>query len=341
MRVQIFIPVLLALIVSGCSVFKSSKQIDMTPFSDNAGTLFSQAVKVSHPFQWKYLKEYTDVSEYQFILKRAQPLFRALNGIVYYSNQVVAINNAKFSNRDKNKQLARFLSDAMEKAVRDEKLDSLQVDKMEAVSVFKNIRDAETYLDGVAAASPIINSVVRAVKNRLQEIQDAIPSILIAFNREIEKDYAMTRANYKQLIQLQEELMLSVARLYQARIGNQAQLDTLVQTNAAIGSFIPSTTNASVVQLDKAEAYLMTQLNQIDILIHQLDGVKKEYIAKQDELIAWGTQADAKVRIARSAMTVWAQSHRNLGAGIPVPPLIDVAGIATGLVGSAARTVIP
>jgi hypothetical protein len=340
MRVQIFIPVLLALIVSGCSVFKSSKQIDMSPFSDNAGTLFSEAVKVSHPFQWKYLKEYTSVPEYQFILKRAEPLFGALNGIVFYSNQVVAINNAKLSNRDKNKQLARYLSDAMEKALRDEKIDSLQVDKMEAVSVLKNIRDAESYLDGIAAASPIVNSVVLAVKRRLQEIQDAIPSILIAFNREIEKDYAMTRANYKQLVKLQEELMLSATRLYQARIGNQAQLNLLVQSNAAVRNIIPSTTNVSAAQLAKVEAYLIKELQQINILIHQLDDVKTEYIAKQDELIAWGTQADEKVRIARTAMTVWAQSHRNLGAGIPVPPLIDVAGIATGLVGSATRTVI-
>ncbi|MCK4823882.1 hypothetical protein KA005_49470 [bacterium] len=340
MRVQIFIPVLMALMVSGCSVFKSSKKIDMTPFSDNAGILFSEAVKISRPFQWKYLKEYTFVPEFQFILKRATPLFDALNGIVYYSNQVVAINNAKLSNRDKNKQLARYLSDAMEKALRDEKIDSLQVDKMEAVSVLKNIQDAETYLDGIAAASPIVNSVVLAVKRRLQEIQNAIPSILIAFDREIEKDYSMTKENYDHLKHLRGELMVSATRLYQARIGNQAQLDTLVQTNAAIRNFIPSTTNASAVQLDKASTYLITELQQIDILIHQLDEEKAEYIAKKDELIAWGTQADTKVRIARSAMTVWAQSHRNLGAGIPVPPLIDVAGIATGLVGTATRTVI-
>jgi hypothetical protein len=168
----------------------------------------------------------------------------------------------------------------------------------------------------------------------------AIPSILIAFNREIEKDYAMTRANYKQLVKLQEELMLSATRLYQARIGNQAQLNLLVQSNAAVRNIIPSTTNVSAAQLAKVEAYLIKELQQINILIHQLDDVKTEYIAKQDELIAWGTQADEKVRIARTAMTVWAQSHRNLGAGIPVPPLIDVAGIATGLVGSATRTVI-
>jgi hypothetical protein len=340
MRVQIFITVLLALMVSGCSVFKGSKQIDMTPFSDNAGTLFSEAVKVSRPFQWKHLKEYTFVPEYQIVLKRAQPLFGGLNGIVYYSNQVVAINNSKLSNRDKNKQLAKYLSDAMEKAVRDEKIDSLQVDKMEAVAVFKNIRDAETYLDGIAAASPIINSVVSAIKRRLKDIQDAIPSIIMAFDRQIEKDFAVTRRNYEQLKQLQGELMLSATRLYRARIGNQAQLDTLVQTNASMRSFIPSTTNVTAVQLDKAETYLIAQLQQIDVLIHQLDEVKSEYIVKQDELIAWGAQVDEKIRIARTAMTVWAQSHRNLGAGIPVPPLIDVAGIAGGLVGSATRTVI-
>ncbi|NOQ97449.1 MAG: hypothetical protein GQ561_04720, partial [Calditrichae bacterium] len=220
MRVKIFITIFLALMISGCSVFKSSKTMDMTPFSDNAGILFSEAVKISRPFQWKHLKEYTFVPEFQFILKRATPLFDALNSIVYYSNQVVAINNAKLSNRDKNKQLARYLSDAMEKALRDEKIDSLQVDKLEAVSVFKNIRDAESYLDGIAAASPIVNSVVLAIKRRLDEIQNQIPSILIAFDREIDKDYAMTKANYYHLKHLQGELMLSATRLYRARIGN-------------------------------------------------------------------------------------------------------------------------
>jgi hypothetical protein len=77
------------------------------------------------------------------------------------------------------------------------------------------------------------------------------------------------------------------------------------------------------------------------MMMDQMDEIKAEYIAKQNELIAWRTQVDEKIRIARTAITIWAQSHRNLGAGIPVPPLIDVAGIAGGLVGTAAKTVIP
>jgi len=77
----------------------------MAPFSDNAGTLFSEATKVSRPFQWKHLKPYIGIEEFQSVVKSAQPLFEALRGVVYYSNQVVAINNSKFSDKEKNRQL--------------------------------------------------------------------------------------------------------------------------------------------------------------------------------------------------------------------------------------------
>jgi hypothetical protein len=342
MRVKSLITLLLAFIVSGCSVFKSSRAIDMSPFSDNAGTLFGEAVKIGRPFQWKHLKEYTSsIPEFVFIIKRAEPLLIALQGIVYYSNQVVAINNSKLSNRDKNKQLARYLSDAMEKALKNQKVDSLQLDRMGAGTVLENIRNAETYLDGIAAASPIVNSVVSAIKRRLDEIQEKIPFILIGFDRKIERDYAVSRTNYERLHDLQEKLMLSTTRLYLARIGDRAELDTLLQEDPSITYFIPSAAKASPAQLAAAATYLLDQLRQIDTLIHQMDVAKAEYVAKQDELIIWRTQVDEKIMIARTAITVWAQSHRNLGAGIPVPPLFDVTGFASGLIGSATKTVIP
>jgi hypothetical protein len=207
--------------------------------------------------------------------------------------------------------------------------------------VLENISNAETYLDGIAAASPIINSVVLAIQRRLDEIQNHIPLILIAFDRMIERDFAVPRTNYERLQYLQENLILSTTRLYLARIGYQAELDTLLQEDASLSHFIPSASNASPAQLAEAESYLFDKLKQIDAILHQMDETKAEYIAKQDELISWRTQVDEKIRIARTAITVWAQSHRNLGKGIPVPPMIDVAGFASGLVGSAAKTVIP
>jgi hypothetical protein len=135
--------------------------------------------------------------------------------------------------------------------------------------------------------------------------------------------------------------MLSVTRIYRARIGNKAELDTLLQENVSIKEYIPSAKNASPGQLMAAEMHLRDQLHQIDIMSTQLNEIKMAYIAKRNELIAWRAQVDEKIMIARTAMTIWAQSHRNLGDGIPVPPLFDVAGFATGLVGTAAGSVVP
>lgn len=337
----VLISLILLLVMSSCSIFQKSKKIDMTPFSENAGTLFSEATKVSRPFQWKHLKPHIHIEEFQTVARSALPLFEALRGIVYYSNQVVAINNSKFSDKEKNRQLTKYLYEAMQKSIKNQKLDSLQLDDMGAKEVLENIQNAETYLDGIAAASPIVNSVVLAIQKRLDKIQAAIDPISLALDREIEKAYGATRINYIRLILLQEQLMLSITRIYRARIGDRAELDTLLQENVSLKEYIPSAENSSPGQLMAAELYIRDQLHQIDIMFTQLDEIKLSYLAKQNELIAWRAQVDEKIMIARTAMTIWAQSHRNLGAGIPVPPLFDVAGFATGLVGTAAGSVIP
>jgi hypothetical protein len=328
-------------VLSSCSAFKSSRKFDMSPFADNTATMFSEAIKISQPFQWKYCKPYTSIPEAQQFSAEAVPMLEALHGIVYYSNQVVAINDAKLSDKEKNNQLARYLREAMQRALEDRKVDSLQLDLSGAVKVLENIRNAKTYREGILASEPIVNSVVRAIVDRIDKIQNQVPSVLAGLEREIEHDYAEVRSNYLRLQELQKDLMLSVTRLYRARMGDKAEIDTLLQADASMRNFIPSIDAVSPSQMTAAEKHLVEQLNEINTMLHQLEGIKIEYIAKKDELIRWRTQVDEKISIARTSMIVWAQSHRNLGAGIPVPPLIDVGGVASGLVGNAAKTVVP
>lgn len=142
------------LFIAGCTAFKSSRTIDMTPFSENASTMFSEATKISRPFQWKHLNPYTSIPEFQAIYRRSLPLLEALRGIVYHSNQVVAINNSKLSNRERNNQLAHYLYEAMEKALSKQNVDSLQLGKIGGQRILDNIRQSENYLDGIAAAGP-------------------------------------------------------------------------------------------------------------------------------------------------------------------------------------------
>ena len=105
--------------------------------------------------------------------------------------------------------------------------------------------------------------------------------------------------------------------------------------------FIPSAEEANHENLIKAEDFMLKQVREIDVMVKQLDEIKATYQAKYDEVVAWRSELDNKIMIARTSLAVWARAHKNLGAGIPVPPLIDVAGMASNLAGNAAKAVVP
>ena len=336
--------VLLALIgmivFSGCSSFRSSRKMDIAPFSENTGVMFAEAAKVNRPFPFKQLRPYTDLPVFQDARVRGEPLLRALRSVVYYSNQVVAIGNSKLSAKDKNRQLARYLSDVMETATEKTALDSLGLDEASVRSVLENIRNAETYLDGIAAAGPVVNAVVMAIQNKLDEFQQTlVPAVVAALDGEIQADFADIRANYTDLKTLQARSMRAVNLLYRGRMGDREALGALLNEDPSVKEFLSSPEKATGKEMDAAERYLLDRLAKIDTVIHQLDQDLAVYTAKQDELGAMRIDIDEKVKIARNAVTVWAQSHRNLGAGIPVPPMIDVSGIAGSLVGKAQKAV--
>jgi len=306
----------------------------MAPFSDNTRILFGEAVMVSRPFQWKYLKPYTAIPEYDAIVAAGGPLKRSLRNIVYYSNQVVAIRTSSLSESDKNEQLAVYIADVLEKSTSDQSYSNLQLDESDVSKALVKIRHAPTFLEGVAAATPIVLKVALAVHDRIDELQDLVPGVVNGIDQQLDQEFDTTKANYDELIGLRDELMLAVTRLYKASMGDRSELNTMLQEDASLRRFF-SSSNATPEQLDKAEQFLLQRLLQIDTMLGQLDDAKSELFAKQTELLEWQTHVDKRLGIAREAITIWAQSHQNLGNGIAVPPLIDLAAMASKLAGKA------
>jgi hypothetical protein len=89
----------------------------------------------------------------------------------------------------------------------------------------------------------------------------------------------------------------------------------------------------------REKAYLLDRLDKVDRIIRQLDADMAQYNAMRDELETWRINVDEKVKVARNAVMIWGQSRRNLGVGIPVPPLIDVGGLAGSALGTAKKAV--
>ena len=88
-------------LLAGCAAFQSSKRMDMSPFSENTSTMFVEVARISRPFPWENAKPYVNSSDFEDFRQRGATVIGAFRGIVMYSNQVVALNNAKMKDKEK------------------------------------------------------------------------------------------------------------------------------------------------------------------------------------------------------------------------------------------------
>ncbi len=328
---------LFSLSLVGCSAFQSSRQIDMNPFAENTAAMFAEAAKVGRPVRWNYLKPYVAIPEVQQIKVLAQPVIKGLRGIVMYSNQLVALNMTSKPDKEKNKLLRTYFKQAEAKVADRSKYDSIGVTASMMDTVYDNMEKADIFREGIEAASPLVNAIVLAMQRRLDEIDAVIPSVIDALDQQIETAYADKRRNYDDLIRLQVQYQHAATLLYEAKSGNKEAFKQLLDIDPSMREFFPLVDKPAQKDFDAAEMALTARLSRIDGFLHQLDGEKAVYLLRQQELEDLRLNMDSRIKLARDAIMVWAQSHRNLGAGIAVPPMIDVAGIAGGL----ARKVVP
>ncbi len=331
------LPALALMSQTGCSVFQSSRAIDMAPFAENTQLMFAEAAKVSRPVRWNELKEYYSLPAVAGFRDKAQPVIRGLRALVMYSNQLVALNMSAKSDKEKNRLLARYLREAMAKVANPAMLDTIGVSPSLLDSVYSDIERAAEFREGIAAASPLVNAVVLALNRGLDRIDEEVPVVIAAVDREVEAKYAEKRRNYVGLVRMQTETQYAVTLLYDARKGDRAALANAIEADPSVREFITSPDKPTPAMYAAAEDALTHRLDRVDAYLNQLKSEKAGYLAKQEELESLRLGIDEKIRVARNAVTIWAQSHRNLGDGIAVPPLIDVVGMAGGL----ARKVVP
>jgi len=309
----------------------------MTPFAENTTMLFAEAEQVNRQGIWDNIKPYLNIDEMKALSAKGTPVRRGLRGIVIYSNQLVALNMSDKKDKEKNRLLAAYFKDAIGKVANPNVMDSIGISRAQLDTILSNIERAETYREGIEAASPLVNAVVIAMQDEMKEILDMVPAVIAGIENRIETEYAGQRQNYRALVRLQTRLQRAMTLLYEGRMGNRDSLRALPELDSSIKEFSQSPERMTQQEFKLAEDMLTKRLEHVDEMVHQLDEAKSSYSAKLKELEMLRVNLEERLRISRDAVMIWAQSHRNLGAGIAVPPLIDVAAIASGL----AKKIVP
>jgi len=216
-----------------------------------------------------------------------------------------------------------------------EKWERLGITPSMVDSTLISIRESKNFLAGVGAASPIVNAVVLAILDRLDQLNHMIPGLIQSIDTEINQKYREQRIAYGGLTRLQAKYLNAAVWLYDAESAVPGAVDSLLAIDPSMAEFLPTPEQATREGLAEAEAELVQRLARISDMIEQMADDKAVYLATEKELEELRINLDERIKTARDAVVVWGQSHRNLGRGIPVPPMINVGAIAGGIVHTA------
>jgi hypothetical protein len=144
----------------------------------------------------------------------------------------------------------------------------------------------------------------------------------------MDERWHLNRENVESLYALQGRTFKSYALLYKYREGDPTGLDALRENDPAIMHTMGK--SVSDKELEAAESQIMARLKNLNAIREQVMPQVEQYLAEareRDELYNAHKETGKKIR---TSIMLWARAHRNLAAGIPVPPEIDLYSVMLG-----------
>jgi hypothetical protein len=294
----------------------------------------------TRPAMWTHLKKYQtlpSVAAAQQSVGRVRVLMR---GVALYSIQITSLYDSPLSEDRKISELARYMEETIRPGLTNAAPSDLKLTPGYMDTLIHQIRLRKTFLKALGAAQPLVNLTVKAGDMLFDDLDQTIEAASADISAHIEAEFGSLKLRVAELNEMHVASVRSFALLQRYRAGDQAALDSLRLNDPVVGRLVPGQPPTSK-DLGAAEAYVIDRSTKIKTLREQLEPEFVVYRENQAEMEVLRTQADERARLGRAALFLWARSHRNLAAGIQVPPMIDVMGIMKGTVSTGVKGIIP
>ena len=140
----------------------------------------------------------------------------------------------------------------------------------------------------------------------------------------IETEFAPLK---QQLAEVRDLELSSTARytwLSRYRLGDTTALDSLRAHDPEAAQAMPAGKRPTPEAIETTEKRILSQIETMAKLRGHLDHQFEEYRAQQRELDSIRIQAREATQLGRTTLILWARSHRDLAAGVRVPPAINL-----------------
>jgi hypothetical protein len=314
-------------LLGGCAKFSASRKMDAGPFGENTTIMIGDVTAdVRKPF---YIKKYIDGPSRDEYEAEWNNMKKAMRGVVLYSTQVVNIAQSPMTERKKPNALAATLKEILD-PMPDQRLAEFRLTREQINDWIRNVEIQDTMLAALTEAQPLIDRVANYVDASFERVEAALNKLIRDIDKRMDAQWHLNRENVEGLYALQNLTFRSYDLLYKFREGDPAALDALRENDPALKSLPGKGRSVSDKELEATEFDIMARLKNLNAIREQIMPQVERYLLEareRDELYSQHKETGKKLR---TTMMLWSRSHRNLAAGIPVPPEIDLYNVMLG-----------
>ncbi len=327
-------------LATGCSHFQSSRRLDMTPFADNTVTTIGEMQKLNKPMVWVQLRRFRTHPAVVKATDDVKPVRQLMRNIAFYSAQLVSLNDSALSDQRKAKELARYLREVVKPALEDSDAPDWGVTLPDLDRISQDMQKQETFMAAIAAAEPLVNATLQYGLKLFDRLDADLVEASAVLDAAVDAQYGALGTNVLSVYDAQQRTTRAYALLYRYRLGDPV-LDELRAALPAGSELLPADKPPTVKQLQTVEDTLAAQMARLKAAREQLDPDLASFREAKAELDTLRANTVEHMRAGRVTLIMWARSHRNLGHGIAVPPVIDLKGMLFNTAGAAAGKVVP
>jgi hypothetical protein len=329
-----------ATLPAGCSVLQQTRRADVGPFAENTMKLVSDVNPGASSQQILFIRPYLPVPAGPKLGAEWATFQQLLRAVVEYASQVLAISESSLEDAEKPRELARYLDVSLRPVLEREQAAS-KVAGQPLDQLVKKVRSETALLGALRAAQPAVDDLLTLTDfhaGRIRELQGAFAADV---GGRIDEAYSKVIANLRELEALQQQAMESYTLVARARLGSADSLATVRARDAGVRDVMGKEAVPGRDRFDAAEAELAGRLARIEKLRDQIGPEIELYVRTKAELNRLMELSEENATRGRLAVIAFARSHRNLAAGLPVPPEIDILGTLKSSAGGAASKLLP
>ena len=324
-KMLLLVPCLLLL--AGCSTFKKSQRLDLSPFAEYTVNLASDIeFGLTTGSKVHYLMDYRSdpqVLEHKALWQYVRQLVRA---IVAYSVEVTTLGGSKLPEAERNEEFAMFL-DRLVRPSLAKYPDTIRITEAGLDSLLVDVREQKTFLDALGSAQPLIDEIARLSELIFDELQDSLDNTADHLLASIEEDNADVKFVRARLKEVQKRWVDSLMILGRIRRGEDDLWDKLLETEPQLADFLPQDREPTAADIQAVEDRLFYLMEKVVDFKEQYAPDMAYYRNQVLELDELYKSAMLHIKKSRVTVIVWARAHRDLARGVTDPAKIDIFDI--------------